>query len=277
MNTKKMQGKTLGKKSAYLISTLYEQNQTIFRLKDIRDILNTDAASAINFARKLVNRHIVTRLKPGLFIIINYDLGMTKEFIGNEYIIAKELINNKNYYISHFSAMEIHGMITQPQFTVYAVSIKKIRPVKIHGIKFKFIPISKNEYFGYESYWITKQDKILISNLEKTIVDGFKNPQYCGGITEISKGVWINRKKINVDKLINYCIKINRGSVIRRLGYIMDIYNIVNTDKLIALQKQLTNTYSKLDPSLPASGKYLKKWRIQVNVSKDELLKAIKT
>ncbi|MCK4543984.1 transcriptional regulator [candidate division WOR-3 bacterium] len=277
MNIKNIQGKTLGKKSAYLISTLYEQNQTIFRLKDIRDILNTDAASAINFARKLVNRHIVTRLKPGLFIIINYDLGMTNEFIGNEYIIAKELINNNNYYISHFSAMEIHGMITQPQFTVYAVCIKKIRPVKIHGIEFKFISINENEYFGYEPYWVTKQDKILISNLEKTIVDGFKNPQYCGGITEISKGIWINQKKINVDKLINYCLKIKRGSVIRRLGYIMDIYNIVNIDKLIVLQKQLTNTYSKLDPSLPANGKYLKKWRIQINVSKDELLKAIKT
>lgn len=277
MNIKNIQGKTLGKKSAYLISTLYEQNKTIFRLKDIRDILDTDAASAINFARKLVNRHIVTRLKSGLFVIINYDLGMTDKFIGNEYVIAKELINNKKYYISHFSAMEIHGMITQPQFTIYAVSIKKIRPVKIHGIEFKFILISKNEYFGYEPYWVTKQDKILISDLEKTIVDGLKNPQYCGGITEISKGIWINQKKINVDKLINYCLKINRGSVIRRLGYIMDIYNIANTDKLTVLQKLLTNTYSKLDPSLPANGKYFKKWKIQVNVSKDELLKAIKT
>ena len=276
MNINKMQGKTLGRKSAYLITTLYEKNKKIFRLKDIQNILNIDADSSRNFARKLVNRHIVTRLKPGLFILLNYDLGMTDKFIGNEYIIAKELINDKKYYISHFSAMEIHGMITQPQYTVYAVSIKKMKPVNVQGIKFKFVPVKENQYFGYESYWITKQDKILISNIEKTIIDGLKNPQYCGGIIEVAKGIWMNQKKINVDKLIEYCLKINRVSITGRLGYIMSTYNIISDNKLIILQKQLTNTYNKFDPSLPSNGKYLKKWMLQLNVSKDELLTTIR-
>ncbi len=277
MNIDNKQRKTLGKRSAYLITTLYEKNKTIFRLKDIQNILNIDTASSRNFARKIVNRHIATRLKPGLFILLNYNLGRIDKFIGNEYIIAKELINDKKYYISHFSAMEIHGMITQPQYTVYAVSKKMIKPVNVHGIEFKFVPINKNEYFGYESYWITKQDKILISNIEKTIIDGLKNPQYCGGVIEIAKGIWMNQKKINVDRLIQYCLKINRVSITGRLGYIMDTYNIISDKKLVILQKHLTNTYNKLDPSLPSGGKYLKKWMLQLNISKNELLTAIKT
>ena len=43
------------------------------------------------------------------------------------------------------------------------------------------------------------------------------------------------------------------------------------TDRKILLD-HLTDTYVRLDPVLPAEGKFCRKWRLHLNVSPDELL-----
>ena len=43
------------------------------------------------------------------------------------------------------------------------------------------------------------------------------------------------------------------------------------------LRDRLTDTYVKLDPLLPAGGKFLRKWRLHLNVSPEELLAAVRT
>jgi len=39
----------------------------------------------------------------------------------------------------------------------------------------------------------------------------------------------------------------------------------------------LSETYVRLDPLLPSEGKYLRKWRLQLNVSSEELLSVVRT
>jgi hypothetical protein len=47
--------------------------------------------------------------------------------------LARELFNGKNYYLSHGTAIEIHGMVTQPQFVIHVATPKKIRSIHIMG------------------------------------------------------------------------------------------------------------------------------------------------
>ena len=71
--------KTLGPQAALLVTTLYEEYKLIFRIEDVQRILDLKEVSARSFARKLVNRGVVTRLKPGLFILVPFELGREKE------------------------------------------------------------------------------------------------------------------------------------------------------------------------------------------------------
>jgi len=132
--------KTLGPQAARLITTLYDENRAIFRLKDIERILGLDDVNARNFVRKLVGRGVVTRLKPGLFILVPFELGKETEYAGNPLILARELVDGNDYYLSHGTAMEIHGMVTQPQFGVRVATPKKMRTVHVMGTEFRFIP-----------------------------------------------------------------------------------------------------------------------------------------
>ena len=269
--------KTLGPQSAHLVTTLYEENRVIFRLKDIQRILDLGDAAARNFARQITNRGIVTRLKPGLFILVPFELGKEKEYTGNPLIIARELANGGDYYLSHGTAMEVHGMVTQPQLVIHIATPQKHHPVHLRGMEFRFIPCERGLFFGLANHWVTRQEKVIVSDLERTIIDGLRQPEYCGGITEVAKGIWMRREAIRIDSLIEYAANINIGAVIRRLGYIMELYDVGTQEDRKMLLAYLTDAYMKLDPTMPAEGKYIRKWRLRLNVSPDELLTVMRT
>ena len=269
--------KTLGTQAAHLVTTLYEQNKPIFRLKEVQEILRLDEVSSRNFVRKLVNRGVVTRLKPGLFILVPFELGKEAEYIGNPYVVAREIMSGKDYFLSHATAMEIHGGVTQPQLIVYVTTLKPRRSVTTLGIEFRFIHSQKKYFFGISDHWVTKQEKVKVSNLERTIIDGLKQPEYCGGLTEVAKGLWMRHQDVNINRLISYAIKIGVGAVIRRLGFLLELYKIGTSEDWEILSSHLTETYVRLDPLLPSEGKFLRKWRLQLNVSPEELLSVVRT
>ena len=269
--------KTLGPQSVRLVSTLYEENKPVFRLEDVRRILNLQELPASSFVRQLVNRGVATRLKPGLFILVPQELGREREYMGSPLIVARELARGKGYYLSHGTAMELHGMVTQPQLVVHVTTMKKRRPVHIMGTDFQFITCKKEHFFGISKHWVTKQEKVMVSDMEKTVIDGLRQPEYCGGITETAKGVWMHRQNLNADRLIEYAIKMDIGAVTRRLGYILELYGLGSPEKREHLRDHLTDTYAKLDPLLPPEGKFIRKWRLHLNVSPDELLSVVKT
>ncbi len=269
--------KTLGPQAAHLVTTLHEKNKAVFRLKDIQRILSLDDAGARNFARQLAGRGIVTRLKPGLFILVPFELGKEKEYMGNPFIIARELTNGKDYYLSHKTAMEIHSMVTQPQLVIHITTLQKHRPVKIMGTEFRFIRCKKELFFGLTNHWVTKQEKVTISDLERTIIDGLRQPEYCSGITEVGKGIWMRHQDIQVNRLVEYALRANIGAVIRRLGFLLELYEVGAEEDRKILMSRLSNAYMKLDPILPAGGKFIRRWRLQLNVSPDELLSVVRT
>ena len=78
-------------------------------------------------------------------------------------------------------------------------------------------------------------------------------------------------------RLIEYAKKTGIGAVIRRIGYLMELYKIGTAQNLDALRDSLTETYMRLDPRLPAEGKFLRRWRLQLNVSPEELLAVVRT
>lgn len=269
--------KTLGPRASYLVTTLYEQNKSIFRLKDVQDILRINKLYSRIFVRKLVNKGVVTRLRPGLFILVPFEMGKESKYIGNPYIVAHEIMREKDYYLSHATAMEIHGLVTQPQLVIYISTLKPRRTINTLGVEFKFIYTKKNLFFGLINHWVTKQEKVIVSDLERTIIDGLKNPEYCGGLTEVAKGLWMRQQDINITKLIQYAVKTGIGAVLRRLGFLLELYKIGTVENWEILRSRLTETYVRLDPLLPSEGKYLRKWRLLLNVSPEELLSVVRT
>jgi predicted transcriptional regulator of viral defense system len=263
--------KTLGAQAGRLVTELHERRKTIFSYADVEDITELSSKSSRSLILRMVNRGVVSRLKAGLFILVPFEMGREREYLGNPFVVARELCGTPDYYISHASAMEIHQMVTQPQLVVYTTTPKFIRPRIVLGTEFRFVRCKLEKFFGYSDHWVTKTAKVQVSDLERTIVDGLKQPEYCGGFSEIAKGFWMRREDIDPGKLVDYALMINVGAVIRRLGFLLELFEMEASRELERLRERLTMTYSILDPILPAEGKFLARWRLKLNVSPEEI------
>ena len=267
--------KTLGPKAARLVAELHERRRQVFSLRDAEYILGLSPDLARSFVAQLVRRGVVARLKPGLFCLVPFELGHEADYVGNPYVIARELAGGRDYFLSHGSAMEIHQMVTQPQLVVYATSLRPLRRRMIRGTEFRFVRCRRDEFFGTTDRWIDKHERIVVSDPERTIVDGLRSPDYCGGIVEVAKGFRMRRQALDPDRLVAYALRLGRGAVSRRLGFLMELWNVDHPKGLAELQRCLTATYVRLDPGLPAGGRFLRRWRLQLNVTPEEIQKAV--
>jgi predicted transcriptional regulator of viral defense system len=263
--------KTLGPRAAQLFTELNELRRTTFTLADVVSITGLSAAAARSLVHKTQQRGLITRLKPGLYNLVPFELGRATKYIDSPYLIARELAGAASYFLSHGTAFELHRMVTQPNFTVYASCTRRVRPQTIGGYDFQFIHITPKQEFGVVKHWIDKERFVMISDMERTIIDGLRHPAFVGGITEVAKGLWMKRATLNSEKLIEYAQRLDVGAVVRRLGYLLEHYELADESALEPLRNMLTATYQRLDPLLPAEGTHVSRWRLQLNVTPEEL------
>jgi predicted transcriptional regulator of viral defense system len=256
---------------ALLLRALYDRSQTTFTLADVEEITGLRSALASSLLHKAAKRGIVSRLKRGVFILVPPELGSTATYAGDSYLVARRLVGDAPSFISHASAMEIHRMVTQPQFVVFTSSMKRIPNRTQSGTEFRFVLIKPNHFFGTTKHWVTKQESVDISDMERTVIDGLRQPEYCGGVTEVAKGLWMRRADVQPAKLVDYALRLRVGAVTRRLGYLLELYAIAPESELARLRQSLTPSYVPLDPILPREGRHLARWRLQLNISSEEL------
>ena len=263
--------KTLGRRSARLVTGLYARDRRVFRPADVSEVTGLDLRLARDLADRLVERGIATRLRPGLYNLVPFELGDEREHMEHPFVVARELMRGRDYYLSHASAMDAHQMTTQPQLVVYVTSPHQMRGVSILGTEYRFVRCKQDQFFGVESYWGSGHEQVSVSDLERTVVDGLRQPEYCGGITEVAKGLWMRRESVGVERLVGYALRLGVGAVTRRLGYLLEQYDLGLAEQIDRLREALTSTYVLLDPVLPAEGPYLARWRLRLNVSPEEI------
>jgi len=269
--TSALGSKTLGPRSSALWVELNERGHTTFSLRDVEEITGLRGSSARTLIHKAERRGLVTRLRAGLYTLVPFELGRATEYVGDPYVIAREMCEGHPYFLSHASAMELHRMVTQPQFTLYVSSTMRTPPRSVHGHEYRFVTVKPTEFFGLTQVWVTKQQSVMVSDKERTILDALRQPQYAGGIPEVAKALWMIRENIKIPQLLNYVQRFSSGALRRRLGFLLELYAMASSDQLELLRSKLSSTYYLLDPTLPKSGSFQARWRLQLNIGIDEL------
>jgi len=234
----------LSKAEFKAFETLRKSKLEVFRIRDISLLLDTNKASAYNIVKALKNKKAIEILKNGVFALKGTD----------EFLIATSL--NWPSYISFWTALNYYGFSDNMPKIIFLASTRYHKQVK----SFKYVTISKQRFFGYLNI-----NGIIIAEKEKAIIDSLMLPKYSGGISEIKKCLQVALKKIDISKLITYALKISSKSVIRRLGFLLEGFEI-KENKLKLLLKNIGNGYELLDPALKKKNNLNKKWLLDINV-----------
>jgi len=268
--------KTLGKVSAKLISKLYDEKRSIFDIAHVQQILDYSYNNTKDLLKDLVKRKVIVRLKAGKYLIIPQEIGSGIGYVGNWYIAAKEVINSPQYYIAFYSAMNYWGMLTQPLVKIFVATPKRQVVPREMKDKMVFVTIKKEFIWGIKEEWIERKEKIRISDIEKTVIDCLTFPQYCGGITEIAKGIWIAKEKIDEKRLLSYVKRQKKNVVAKRLGYLLELLNIGDSDINLELKKYVKDRYDLLDPTLSFKRINKNNWRLIDNVGQKQIKDTIR-
>ncbi|MFN7095990.1 MAG: type IV toxin-antitoxin system AbiEi family antitoxin [Gammaproteobacteria bacterium] len=202
--------------------------------------------------------------------------GQENAQLSNWPIITKYLVENDDYYISYYSAMRLHGMTTHALREAIVTTPKRRRAKKVSNFSYNFIYTKAEYIWGVEMHWVSQQDNVCISDLERTLLDGLARPELCGGIKEIVRGIWVKQEQINWDKVLQYAAKFHTKAAVKRLGFIFELLHL--GESYVPQLAQITSSakdYILLDPGSPKTGRYLERWHIRLNVNIEELKESI--
>jgi predicted transcriptional regulator of viral defense system len=272
-----MANKTLGSTSARLLTTLAEKNQTIFSIADAQQILGSSYNASLETLRRLTRSGWLVRLTAGRYAIVPLSSGDEANPQINRYVVARELMEETPYYVSHESAMDIHNMLTRPVINVIVTTSRRLTDRKILDVPYRFVYAPSEALWGSESVWVTPYEQVTVSDLERTILDGLARPDLCAGVGQVATGLWLRQEDFDWDRLAAYAHKLGVRAVAQRLGYLLELYDLSTPSLIASLQKMVGTGYARLDALLPEDGPYLARWRLRLNLEPETLQTIVRT
>jgi predicted transcriptional regulator of viral defense system len=273
-----MKHKTISYRSSTLLKSLLDSNTSYFTISEASKILGKENSSTVReLLRSMTERGLILRIKEGLYHVIPYERD-SQHYFPNWHLTAEAIVKNREYYLGFYTALDIHGLITQPSLVEQIVVKQRLQPknFKLKNVEFEIITYNKKHFFGYEKTWIDDYSKVSGSDLEKTIIDCLYKPNYANGITEIVKAISKSWSKINIEKMLIYLENFDAQVVYKRLGFLLQHLDLLST-LTKEIKTKLSSSYALLDPSFPNKGKHNSDWKIIDNVEIGSAIKSIET
>ena len=270
--------KGISYRSSELLNGLVSRRKDFFTLNDASEVLSgKDNSTVRKLLSDMTKRGIIMRLKAGLYHIVPFEQH-PDHYFPNWHLTAEAIAGTRLSYVGFYSALDIHGLITQPSMVEQVVTKEQIKPKvqQIRNVRFEFITLSENRFFGYKKHWIDDFHKVNCSDLEKTFLDCLYRPDYAGGITEITKALHKSRERLQQEKFKEYLGLYDTQVVYKRLGFILDKLGLFH-DLQGFIAAKVTSSYSLLAPSPRNHGHYSSKWGIVENIDFQSVIDSIKT
>lgn len=242
-------------KTIEIIKVLESMNKKIFTINDISKIIKKSKKYTSLFVYRLKKKGLILEIEKKKYILKNT----------SNYTVFSNIIYPS--YISFLTALGYYNLTSQIPKKIYIVSLKSKKEIRFENYSIKFIKFRPKIFFGYKREK-TSDGLIFIAEIEKAIIDSLFLPKYCS-IDETYKALSESIGIIDLEKLIEYSLKMESGVVIKRLGFLLekngiDIFNKVN--------KIINNKYDPLD-TISKKGIKNKKWKLIINRNLEQNVK----
>ncbi|MFA5975941.1 MAG: hypothetical protein WC859_07210 [Elusimicrobiota bacterium] len=214
----------------------------------------------------------VQRLRRGLYSIADVSI--------HPFAIATRLVEPSA--ISHWSALNHHGLTEQIPQAVFAITPTKVvtpsmrssssaRPAERHAwevgaARYHYMTVKHEYFFGIDPVWVSEQFRIPMTNKERTVLETFASPRLFGGIGEALSVVEQHADKLDIKQLVDYARRYGKASVAKRLGWALGRAGI-SEKTLVPLRNIPLTGIAILDPTRPRRGPINSRWQILENLA----------
>jgi predicted transcriptional regulator of viral defense system len=101
--------------------------------------------------------------------------------------------------------------------------------------------------------------------LERTLIDGLRQPKYCGGLNEVFRG-WVRAEGLSADTLVAYAEQFDQKILYQRLGFVMETLDMRHERLAFWKEQKAPRGGSRvLNPEREYSSEYSDEWNISIN------------
>ncbi len=218
------------------------ESKPLFRVQDVERLCLCERSYAKLLLHRLKERGLVRRVTRNVYT--------TKDDI---WVVASNIAIP--CYISFWAASYFFGYTEQIVNTIQVATTFRKNPINFEGYTVKFIPIK--EFFGFRKIR-TESGEVFMVEPEKLLIDVFLRPRECGNFDEIIK-VYENAE-ISEEKVRKYLKRVNRQSIIKRVGYLLEKIRGIDVSE----DFELDRNYVVLNPFSSTWKKINSKWRVKV-------------
>jgi predicted transcriptional regulator of viral defense system len=259
----------LGPRETALLFGLESQGRSVFTLRDACRILDQPPRPVADVLYQLRRKRRVVEVRKGRYLLVPARAGVEGEWSESIHAVLGSILDAP-YYVGFWSAMNYWGFSEQVPRVVHVIVPARKRGFEFHGQRVQFVVMKRDRIFGVVSEPVGSTS-FLVSDPERTILDGLLRPRYCGGIPGVARALADARSTLDWGKMGRYARQLSVEAVDRRLGYLLEVLDV-----RVPLRSRLGRPFRGfrwLDPSSPPNRVgYSRRWGLILNVPREELL-----
>lgn len=228
----------------------------VFNFEEAQKVVGSTGNAKV-LLNSYVKKGLVKRVRRNLYCAVNLE---HRDAPANRYLIGSKI--NKSAYLTYNSAFDVHGLSHQVSFVVYVASDSKISDFEFEGVLYKYVGKGIDE--GVTHY--RSNEKIKLTDIERTVVDSIDRTDYCGGPHELDEILKICPVLDN-EKLLKYLETHNKKVLYKKAGYFLERHqqSLGITDELLSLMEKRTGNMKKyLSEEARSGGVLIKRWGLIV-------------
>lgn len=255
----------LSSQEAEFITRLFAQGKSIVTRTEAENEWHGRTSVDVMLHR-LEKKRWLKRLDRGIYLLIPFEAGPERYWSESPLLIAPYLLQPSA--VAYWSALNYWGMTEQVPRITFIQSPKRKRDLVILGMRFQFVYIKEDRFFGIAEQKINEK-KFQVTNREKSLIDCADRPELGGGIIQLSQVLENEYTKIDWEKIEDYYERWGGGTVVKRLGYLVEVLNLPIPEREQRLERWkmlISKGISPLEPGAEKGGPTVTAWQIRVNV-----------
>lgn len=250
-----------------LLDKLHRETTCPFTVSIATKVLGINQHSTARLLAYWASRGWLSRIRRGLYITVPLGAQHPSERREDPWIVVATLFEPA--YIGGWSACEHWGLTEQifSEIAVFTARRVRTRKQRVQDTKFVLRVVPKERLFGTVNVW-RQQTRIQVSDPSRTLADILSEPAIGGGIRHVAQVVkeYFSGEHRDDDKLVNYISRLKNRTICKRLGYLLENFQIDAPKILRYCEANVSAGYSKLDPTVKVKGKLSRRWNLDINV-----------
>lgn len=258
-----------------LVRLLVREGDRVFttdRARELAPLVGLNDAYVCEALHHLRRNGWIVSLRRGLYALASTVPGGISV---HEFEVAMALTTPAA--ISHWSAMHYHGVTEQVPRTVFVLTTteRSVPRMRAGGMTlrqgeylagdtmYRFVRVKPDRLFGTEYMW-AHDARVVITDLERTLLDGLSRPRLCGDFAEVLHAFEAAADRVDVKRITEYAIRLGTSTA-KRLGWVL-AYCGCTSPEVGLLEELPTQGYRTLDPTGPRAGRCNARWMVQENL-----------